>query len=607
MDRPNRSPFAFLLRAMLCIAASLPFVACGDAPAGVEGWWIGAAKGQRSFDVVLVLERADGVLKGQAAVPALGSLGNDIADLRAEGDRVTGTLSVMAGALSLDVRLAGDALEGRLLATPPGAAAPMEMPIRLERTADARKAEGARRFAGQIDAGQRQIMVGLWLAEGPGGRRSASVDIPDQGLEGLPSYVARAEDGTITVRMPVPGDATFVLREADKDLRGTFSQGALKCDIAFAPLDPAAPLPVARPKARPQDPKEPFPYSSRTFQIMMPAGHVIEGTFLAPQGASKEHPVPAVLLVTGSGPQDRDESMAGHRPFAVLADALARRGIAVLRCDDRGIGKSTGDHAAATTDDFASDAKFAFLTLASAEEVDRTRVGLVGHSEGALVAALAAGMLDDDPKAHTKAALAVLLAGPGVPGDAVLREQNARLLRAAGKADADTVAERAAQAALLDAAAQGAPAEVMKAKARELVIEQMKLGGNDPSKVPPAAIDQAADAAVAQLASPWMKRFLALDPAVPLRKMTCPVLALNGSLDTQVAPEQNLPAIERALGEAKVPVTVRTLPGLNHLFQPARTGGLDEYAAIETTMDPEVLKAVAEWVLAQPPRAQPSM
>lgn len=607
MDRPNHLPFAFLVRAMLCVAASLPFVACGEAPAGIEGWWIGAAKGQRAVDVVLVIERADGALKGQAAVPAFGSLGNDITDLRAEGDRVTGTLSVMAGALSLDVRLSGDALEGRLLATPPGAAAPMELPIRFERTADARKAEDARRFAGQIDAGLRQIMVGLWLAKDAGGHWCAAVDIPEQGLQGLPSYVTRAEDGTITVRMPVPGDATFVLKEAGKDLRGTFSQGALKCDIAFVPLDPGAPLPAAKDKARPQDPKEPFPYSSRTFQIMMPAGHVIEGTFIAPQGASKEHPVPAVLLVSGSGPQDRDESIAGHRPFAVLADALARRGIAVLRCDDRGVGKSTGDYATATTDDFAADAKFALLTLASAEEVDRTRVGLLGHSEGALAAALAVGMLDEDPKAHTKAAFTVLLAGPGVPGDAVLREQNARLLRAAGKSDAETAAERAAHSALLDAVAQAAPPEVAKAKARELVIEQVKLGGMDPARMPPGAIDQQADAALAQLASPWMKRFLVLDPAVPLRKVTCPVLALNGSLDAQVTPEQNLPAIEKALGEARVPVTARVMPGLNHLFQPARTGGLDEYASIDTTVDPAVLKAVADWVLAQPPRAQPSM
>lgn len=602
MVRPLRPAFTLLLRAMLLIAASLPVMACGDAPAGVEGWWIGTAKGQRSFDVVLVLERNDGGLKGQAAIPALGSLGNDIVDLRAEGDRVTGTLPVMAGTVSIDVSLAGDALEGRLLATPPGAAAPLEMPLRLERTADARKVAGARRYSGQIDAGVRQIMVGLWLAKDEAGRRCAALDIPEQGLEGLPSYVSRAEDGTMTVRMPVPGDATFVLKEAGDDLRGTFSQGALKCDIAFAPLDPAAPLPAPKAKARPQDPKGPFPYTSRTFQIMMPAGHLIEGTFIAPEGASKERPVPAVLLVTGSGPQDRDESIAGHRPFAVLADSLARRGIAVLRCDDRGVGKSTGDHASAVTDDFASDAKFALMTLAGADEVDRTRVGFVGHSEGALAAALAVGMLDEDPKADAKAAFCVMLAGPGVPGDAVLREQNAALMRAAGKSDADTAAERAAHAALLDAVAQGAPAEVTRARARELVLEQLRLGGMEADRLPPDAIDQQADAAVAQLSAPWMKRFLALDPAVALRKVTCPVLALNGSLDAQVTPQQNLPAIEKALAEARVPATVRVMPGLNHLFQPAKTGGLDEYASIDTTIDPAVLQAVADWVLAQPPR-----
>ena len=312
--------------------------------------------------------------------------------------------------------------------------------------------------------------------------------------------------------------------------------------------------------------------------------------------------MPGVVLVTGSGPQDRDESLMGHRPFAVLADALARRGIAVLRCDDRGVGNSTGDFAASTVDDFASDAAFALMTLGAKPEVDPTRVGILGHSEGAAAAALAVGLVDVDPQATLNASFLVMLAGTGVDGDAVLREQNTRMMRVAGKSDEEIAPSRAAQAAFLDGVRRKADDAELRTLARALVTSQVRLNGGDPDAIPPAALDAQVESAVSQSKAAWMRRFLELDPAVALRKVTCPVLALNGALDVQVTPEQNIPPIEAALKQAGVPATVKVLPGLNHLFQPAPTGAFAEYAQIEVTMDPTVPATVADWILAQPPR-----
>ena len=593
----------FVLALSMLAAAMRADAGDGDA---LVGQWMGVAKGPRPVDVILIVERKDGKLSALGALPGFGSLGEAIGDAKFEGGRLSGTVPAMVGRMFIDVSLAGEALEGKLLATPPGTPDTIDMPVRLERIVDPRTVAGARTWAGQLDAGVQQVVMGLTLAELGGGRWSGTVDIPLQKIARLPLYVSRAADGTFTARIPVQGDATLVLAEADGNLRGTFSQGGFKGDIAFAPHEAGKPLPEPGRKARPQDPKPPFPYTSRIIRYQVPAGHTIEGTLLVPEGASKDRRVPGVLLVTGSGQQDRDESLMGHRPFEVIADSLARRGIAVLRCDDRGIGGSDGSYAEADTDGFASDAHFGFLTLASAVEVDPARVGIIGHSEGGTIAPMVVASIDADASATAKVAFIAMLAGTGVDGDRVLREQNARLLLASGKTEAQIAAERAAHAAFLDAVKQGADPVVLRAKAREMIIEQLKLRGVDTAALPAGALDSQADSAVAQMAMPWMKRFLALDPAEYLAKVTCPVLALNGSLDAQVTVEQNVPAIEAALKKSGSPYTVKVLPGLNHLFQPAKTGGVEEYAAIETTVDPSVLAILADWCNAQRPRAPAS-
>ncbi len=603
------------LASCAAMCAVLWCVAAGSARAegsAFEGVWIGATTGERVVDLVLVVETKDGKLIGQAALPSFGTLGDPVPDLAEKDGHLTGTISAMVGTMKFNVSRAGEAADGMLSALPPGSPTPIEMPLHLERTIEARSSKEARAWKGQLEAGAQSIVMGLVIAPNGADRWAGAIDIPSQRIRNLPMRVARAADGTYTINMPIQGNATFVLREADGKLSGEYSQGKFKAPIEFAPHDDSKPLPAAKPRPRPQDPQPPFPYDIRIQQIGHPSGHKLEGTLLVPKTATKEKPVPAVLLVTGSGQQDRDESIMGHRPFAVLADALARRGIAVLRCDDRGIGGSDGDFASATTDDFVSDAMYEFVTLAGVDQVDRCRVGIVGHSEGGLVAPMAAVKLSADKEAPSSPAFLVLMAGTGVNGDAILREQNTKLLRASGLTEEQIAPVRAAHAAFLDSVKQGADPVVLKARARELVLSQAKLGGMDMTKVPETAIDQQADGAVQQVNSPWMKRFLTLDPAEALRQVSCPVMVLNGTLDAQVSAEQNVPAIEAALKEAaakdpRAQATVKVMPGLNHLFQPAKTGSLDEYTTIDTTMSPEVLDAIAAWVLAQPSRNLPPL
>jgi hypothetical protein len=225
----------------------------------------------------------------------------------------------------------------------------------------------------------------------------------------------------------------------------------------------------------------------------------------------------------------------------------------------------------------------------------------VGHSEGGLIAPIAGVELDakaDGPRA----AFLVLMAGTGVPGADVLKEQNARIMLAARMTPEQIAPVKAAHAAFVDAAAAGADAATLRPLAKALVAQQLALQKVDVAALPAGTLDAQVDLAIKQVDSPWMRQFLVLDPREWLRKVRVPVLVLNGSLDTQVPAEQNVPQVEAALKQAGAPATVVIEPDLNHLFQPARTGGPDEYAVIATTIDPKVLAAIADWVNAQPPR-----
>ena len=250
----------------------------------------------------------------------------------------------------------------------------------------------------------------------------ATIDIPAQGVQGMALEVSGKPDGSMVMRLPVPVPAFMELRESGERLDGTFRQGAFTAPISFRRGS----------AAKPQDPVPPLPYSTRDVEVRHPAGHVLAGTLVLPPGASASGRVPGVVFITGSGPQDRDESLMGHRPFLVMADALARRGIASVRFDDRGVGKSTGSFADATSDDFASDARAQLDWLAAVPEVDPGRIGFIGHSEGGLVGPLAAAAIERAGGSGAHPAFLVMLAGPGVDGAAILKAQNTAIFRAAG-------------------------------------------------------------------------------------------------------------------------------------------------------------------------------
>jgi pimeloyl-ACP methyl ester carboxylesterase len=269
----------------------------------------------------------------------------------------------------------------------------------------------------------------------------------------------------------------------------------------------------------------------------------------------------------------------GHKPFLVLADYLTRHGIAVLRADDRGTANSTGDFKSATTADFATDTEAGIAYLKTRAEVDSHKIGLIGHSEGGVIAPMIAARNKD-------VAFIVMMAGTGVPGDEVIAAQREAIEIANGKSP-----EEAAK----DAAKEREMFKLVETEKDEAVLEKElkeKMAGD----VPEAQVGLE----IKQVTSPWFRYFLTYDPATALRKVTCPMLVLNGSLDKQVLPSQNLPAIRKALAESGNPhVEIDELPGLNHLFQTAKTGGPSEYSQIEETISPVALEKMSTWILKQ--------
>ncbi len=411
----------------------------------------------------------------------------------------------------------------------------------------------------------------------------ATMDSPDQGAFGFKVDQAEVSDQAVKFVLAKIGEF-----DGKPDAKGETAQGFWKQGGASLPLTLkklAAPS-VAH---RPQMPRGPFPYQSEDVTYDSASkGVKIAGTLTLPEGKG---PFPAALLITGSGAQDRDETLLGHKPFLVLADALTRRGIAVLRVDDRGVGGSTGSHALATTADFAEDVRGGVAFLKGDARIQAGRIGLIGHSEGGLIAPIVAASSDD-------VAFIVLLAGPGLPGDEILAAQVGLILKASGVDAAQVERTVDAQRKLMAIAKQpGDPKDV---------FTRVKAAQDELAKALPEAERKAmreADpegAGIKAITTPWMRYFLTYDPRPTLARVRCPVLAINGELDLQVPCRENLDAIEKAIRSGGNPrVTTRSLPGLNHLFQPTKTGAPSEYASIEQTFAPDALTLIGDWILEQ--------
>lgn len=442
-------------------------------------------------------------------------------------------------------------------------------------------------WLGSLEVPGASLRIVFHIEADDEGRYAATMDSPDQGATGIATSGAILEGDSVRIEVPAVGGVYAGIVEEDT-IRGRWTQGGRPFPVVLTRVDE-----VERP-SRPQTPSPPYPYASRdvTFESA-DAGVTLAGTVTLPRGPG---PHPAVVLISGSGPQDRNETIMGHEPFHVLADHLTREGVAVLRYDDRGVGGSTGDHSAATSEDLADDAVGAIRRLAELPEVDTSALGLVGHSEGGLIAPIVTNRTG-------KAAFLVLLAAPGRAGEAILRAQGELLVRASGGDDATVRLQREVQAALFRVARSGMDS-ARAVKVVRKTLDSLRAGLPEEER---AAVDRAmpdsdayVGAQVRQATSPWFRFFLDYDPRPALRRVDVPVLALGGTKDLQVPAEENLAAIEDALraGENER-VTTRALQGLNHLFQHAGTGSPAEYARIEETFAPEALQAISGWILEQ--------
>jgi pimeloyl-ACP methyl ester carboxylesterase len=438
-------------------------------------------------------------------------------------------------------------------------------------------------WSGTLSFSGVDLRIIFHITSGGDGSLSATMDSPDQGAAGIP-----------VTSVSFDGDSLFMeVAVAQAGYYGRYDPDSLFFDGEWRQAGFTLPLRLVNrgeiePPARPQEPERPFPYIEEEVEFENgDAGISLAGTLTLPGG---DGPFPAVVLITGSGPQDRDESLLGHKPFLVLSDHLTRRGIAVLRYDDRGTGMSKGDHGAATTADFAGDARAALDYLRTRDGIDRSRAGLVGHSEGGIIAAIVAAGSDD-------VAFVVMLAGPGLKGSEVLLDQNLALLELQG-ASKETIAARREQLETEysylagDLGAEATSERIVGASLpfleRYSAEEREQFGFSEEGVRRRAEV----------LTSTWFRYFMEFDPATALREVKCPVLAMVGDRDIQVDAGMNLPAIEKALREGgNDKFRIVEMPGLNHLFQNCETGNPMEYSRIEETVSPEALELVGGWIL----------
>ncbi len=395
---------------------------------------------------------------------------------------------------------------------------------------------------------------------------SSTMDSPDQGAKGIPIASTSFENLVLKISLPNAGiEYTGTLGD-DNVIRGTFNQ-----------MGASFPLNLSKKEIkhnRPQEPKKPYPYHSEEVTFENTEEDVtLAGTLTLPE---KSGSFPAVILITGSGPQNRDEEIFGHKPFLVLADYLTKKGIAVLRFDDRGVGKSTGNFETATTFDFATDIECALKYLQTRKEINKNKIGLIGHSEGGVIAPIVASTNED-------IAFIVLMAGSALRGDKLLLLQKYKLETQMG------INDQAVNSA------QEIFAKVYKIILNENIEKETladTLSHFFMAEYGDALPENERENMVSQLASPWWINFIRLDPKEYLEKVSCPLLAINGSKDLQIPAKENLEVIRSTCKN----VTVKELQDLNHLFQECQTGLPDEYGSIEQTLSPIALKEISEWI-----------
>ncbi len=542
----------------------------------LSGDWQGtlSASGAELRLVLHITKSADGSLKATLDSVDQGTNGIPVSSVTLKDSTLSLEIEAVHGTYEGKVSADGKTISGTWSQ---GASLPLNFkrgapPLKIEhKPAKPSDIDGA--WMGSLDLGAVRLRVVFHLVNTEDGL-IATLDSPDQGQKGLPTTSVTRDGANLKIEAKAIGGVFEGKIAADlQSIDGTFTQLGAAHPLILKRVKDQADL---EPK-RPQNPVKPYPYREEEVSYDNKQQSVtLAATLTIPQGKG---PFPAVVLITGSGPQDRDETLLGHKPFLILADYLTRRGIVVLRADDRGTAKSTGDFKTATTADFATDTEAGIAYLKTRAEVNPRKIGLIGHSEGGVIAPMIAARNKD-------VAFIVMMAGTGVPGDQVIVAQGEAIEVASGKSSEEAAKNATKEKEILTLVETEKDKAVLEKELKE------KLAG----QIPEAQIGLQ----IEQVTSPWFRYFLTYDPATALRKVTCPVLAINGSLDKQVLPAQNLPAIRKALEEGgNKHFEVDELPGLNHLFQTAKTGAPSEYAEIEETMSPVALEKMSTWILKQ--------
>ncbi len=444
---------------------------------------------------------------------------------------------------------------------------------------------------------QANLKVVFIITENTDHTLTATQDSPDQNAFGIPVETVTFENGHLHMDVPaVNGTYDGQINENGTEIDGKWTQGRLLTLNLFktngTPMqetpNPKFQAMVNKSKANDElEPKKPYPY--RDEEIFFPGpqeGITLAGTLTLPQGAG---PFPAVILIAGSGPHNRDETVMGHHIFLVISDYLTRRGIATLRYDKRGIGSSTGDYDKATSEDFAADALAGVVYLKGRKEINGQKIGLIGHSEGGLIAPMVAVKSPD-------ISFIILMAGPGLNGEKVLNSQSVLALKAAGKNDSYIAINQKAQKEMFQELRLGEDRTTTLKKIHQIgaaTAHQLAKGDNKTEETMLIALKTQEKF----MLSPWLRFFIDYNPQSALEKVQCPVLALNGEKDVQVVPEENLPAIEKALKKGgNQDYLVQEWKGVNHLFQDCKSGGFSEYADVTPTPASSVLEFITDWI-----------
>lgn len=435
-------------------------------------------------------------------------------------------------------------------------------------------------WIGKLDAGGNKIRIVLKITEN-NNIFKVFMDSPDQGAKDIPFTDVKINSDSISLQLPQAQLKILGKLIDNSIIQSLFIQGTFQAQINFEKTNEKDFI------KRPQTPQPPFNYLEEEIIIENKEANVkLAATLTIPKSGTK---FPAVILVSGSGPQDRDETIFEHKPFMVIADYLTNNGIAVLRFDDRGVGKSTGSFSEATTLDFASDVNAIYEYLKTDSRIDKTKIGIVGHSEGGIVAPMVAVHNDN-------VGFVILLAAPGVPSRNILIKQSELLIKANGGSDQLVATNNKIQNVIFDIIKQYNSVSERNEKIIEALNQVIK--DFSPEEIKDLGLNKdAINAMASNLSSEWFKFFISFDPANVLIDVKCPVLAINGSLDLQVESKDNLANIKRIItfGGNKNVTTIE-FEGLNHLFQTAKNGTVTEYAQIEETINPKVLDTILNWL-----------